>query len=148
FAAALTVLPSVYFGFRENTRLLGEWFTQEFQTQLSTNEIWFPNQSLRGVLMRYLTVIDYSLVPDSNYVQVNLASFDPATIRAVWLTLASGIYAGFLLLANRRRDSDGWVDLGLAFCLLPLLQPFTQKYALAVLLWPAMVAAGLIKDNR
>ena len=37
-----------------------------------------PNQSLRGVLMRYFTVIDYSRVPDSNYPQVNIAAFDPS----------------------------------------------------------------------
>ncbi|MBI2150400.1 MAG: DUF2029 domain-containing protein, partial [Acidobacteria bacterium] len=60
FLMAFTLLPSFYFGFRGNLDLLGQWFSQEFQTQLSESEIWFPNQSLRGVLMRYLTVMDYS----------------------------------------------------------------------------------------
>src|SRR6185503_9333252 len=95
-------------------------------------------QSLRGVLMRYLTLIDYSRVPDSNYPLINIAALSPSIVRWVWMILGAAIYAGFLLIANRRRASDGWLDHALAFCLLALLQPFTQKYALAVLLWPAI----------
>src|SRR5439155_11578894 len=59
FVALLALLPSFYFGFRGNLNLLGQWFSQEWRTQLGSSEVWFPNQSLRGVLMRYLTVIDY-----------------------------------------------------------------------------------------
>jgi hypothetical protein len=142
------LLPSVYFGFSENLDLLGQWFGQEFRTQLSESEIWFPNQSLRGTLMRYLTVIDYSQVPDSNYAAVNVASLDPAVVRALWLMLSGTIYAGFLLVAQRRRDTDGWMDHALAFSLLPLLEPFTQKYAMAILLWPAIAAALLLTQSR
>jgi hypothetical protein len=144
----LALLPAMYFGVRGNFSLLGEWFTQESHTQLSESEIWFPNQSLRGVLMRYLTVIDYSQVPDSNYALVNIAAFEPAKVRFLWMILAGGIYAGFLVLAYRRRGSDDWIDHSLAFCLLALLEPFTQKYALIVLLCPAIVAAGLLKERR
>jgi hypothetical protein len=138
----LAMLPSLYFGVSGNVRLLGEWFAQETHTQLSENEIWFPNQSLRGVLMRYLTVIDYSQVPDSNYAQVNVAALDPSLVRRLWMFLAAGAYAGFLFLAGRRRETDGWTDHGLAFCLLALLEPFTQKYALIALLLPAVVAGS------
>ena len=98
--------------------------------------------------MRYLTVIDYSQVPDSNYSQVNVAALDPAAVLRVWLILAGAAYAAFLLIAYRRRNGDGWLDHALAFCLLAILEPFTQKYALAVLLWPAVAAAGLMKNPR
>jgi len=148
FVLLLAFVPSVYFGVAGNARLLGQWFTQEFHTQLNENEIWFPNQSLRGVLMRYLTVVDYSQVPDSNYPQVNLTTLNPVTVRMLWMILAGAIYTGFLILANSRKSQSGVIDHGLAFCLLVLLQPFTQKYALAVLLWPALIAAGFLKDNR
>jgi glycosyl transferase family 87 len=148
FVLSLALLPATYFGVSGNFRLLGEWFTQESHTQLSESEIWFPNQSLRGVLMRYLTLIDYSQVPDSNYPLVNVAAIDAAKVRLLWMVLAGGIYAGFLFLANRRREVDGWIDHGLAFCLLALLEPFTQKYALIVLLCPAIVAGGLLKERR
>jgi hypothetical protein len=144
FIVILTLLPAAYFGFQHNLDLLGKWFDQEFQTQLSEGEIWFPNQSLRGVLMRYLTVIEYSQMPDSNYERIHFASLDASTVRRVWMLLAAGIYTGFLFLSHRRRESDGWLDHALAFCLLAMLQPFTQKYALAVLLWPAIAAAALL----
>jgi hypothetical protein len=148
FVVFLAVLPSLYFGFAGNLHLLAQWSAQESHTQLGETEIWFPNQSLRGVMMRYLTVIDYSRVPDSNYASVNFASLDPATIRHAWLLLAGMAYAAFLCIAYRRRNGDGWIDHALAFCLLGILEPFTQKYALAALLWPAFVAAGLMKDPR
>ena len=147
FAVFLTLLPALYFGLSGNFDLLKQWFAQESQTQLSKSEIWFPNQSVRGVMMRYLTVIDYSVVPDSNYAHINIATIDPAKVRLLWVIVAGTIYAAFLFLAHRRRKNDGWLDHGLAFCLLPLLEPFTQKYALAVLLWPAIAAAGLM-NNR
>jgi len=65
----------------------------------------------------------------------------------LWMVLAGGLYAAFLFLANRRRHGNGWLDHALAFCLVALLQPFTQKYALAVLLPPAVVTSCLMKDR-
>src|SRR5205085_8614693 len=118
FVALLAMLPALYFGFGSNFRLLGQWFSQESQTQLSESEIWFPNQSLRGVLMRYLTVIDYSQVPDPNYAHVNILSFDPAIVRLIWMGLAAVAYSGFLWIANRRRMEPDWLGQGLAFCLI------------------------------
>ena len=148
FVVALALLPSFYFGVGGNFRLLNQWFAQEFHTQLNENEIWFPNQSLRGFLMRYLTVVDYSSVPDSNYPRVNIATFQPASVRLLWMILAGAIYLAFLFLADRGKNGAGWVDHALGFCLLVLLEPFTQKYALAVLLWPALTASDYLKDAR
>jgi hypothetical protein len=93
-------------------------------------------------------VIDYSQLPDTNYAQVNVATIDPASVRLLWMISAGAVYGLFLFVSERRRHNDGWIDHGLAFCLLALLQPFTQKYALAVLLWPAVVTAGLLKRTR
>jgi hypothetical protein len=148
FVVVLALLPSVYFGFQANLDLLSQWVIQESQTQLSESEIWFPNQSLRGVLMRYLTVVDYSQVPDSNYPQVHIATWNPATVRTIWLVLAGSIYAGFLVMAYRRQDANEWLEHGLAFCLIALLEPFTQKYALVILLWPALVAGAAVTKPR
>jgi Glycosyltransferase family 87 len=145
---ALALLPSFYFGWNGNLHLLSQWFGQEFQTQWSQSEIWFPNESLRGVLMRYLTVVDYSQMPDSNYPQVNVVAWDPSLVRFLWIVLAGGIYAMFLFFANRRRASAGWMEHGLGFCLVGLLEPFTQKYALVILLWPALTSAGAMKDSK
>jgi hypothetical protein len=64
------------------------------------------------------------------------------------MAIAIVIYIGFLALVHRRKANEGWLYHGLAFCLLALLEPFTQKYALAVLLLPAIAAAGLMKKPQ
>lgn len=143
----LTLLPSAYFGIGGNNNLLDQWVHQESATQTGQEEIWFPSQSLRGVMMRYLTVIDYSQVPDSNYRLVHVAALSPATIRTVWLTAAALAYAAFLGFVARRRESSGWEEAALGFCLIGLLQPFTQKYALVILLWPALAASHFLANR-
>ena len=160
----LTFLPAFYFGIGGTIDLLGQWTRQEVSTQAGATQFWYPSQSLRGILMRYLTVIDYSVVPeseyprylesigypsvpDTNYVLVDIADLDPFFVRMLWLILAGTAYGALLMLANKRRNSDGWASHGVAFCALVLLQPFTQKYALAVLLWPALVA-GVVMAKR
>ena len=148
FVILLGMLPGLYFGFGSNSRLLEQWFSQETHTQLSESEIWFPNQSLRGVLMRYSTVIDYSQVPDSNYPQVNVLSLKPSLVRFIWIGTSVVAYGAFLWLANRCRYTNGRLDQGLAFCLIALLEPFTQKYALAILLWPAIILATIAWKPR
>jgi len=140
----LTAIPSLYFGVDGNLRLLGQWFSQEFATQSGSQEIWFPSQSLRGMLMRYLTVVDYSQVPDGNYRPVHLVSWSPDIVRMIWLCSAIVVYVAFLWWTASRWKDDGWVDHGLAFCLVALLQPFTQKYALVMLLWPAIVVGRYV----
>jgi hypothetical protein len=147
FVVALMLLPSVYFGFEGNMHLIRQWYEQESGTQLGLTEAWFPNQSLRGVLMRYLTVIDYSKVPDSNYPNVNVASFDPENVLMAWAAISAIAYVGLLFIANKRRESNEWLDHALAFCLVALLEPFTQKYAMAVLLWPALMVGSLMRRD-
>ena len=148
FTVVLLLLPALHFGFANNLDLLAQWARQEFSTQTGQAEIWFPSQSLRGVLMRYLTVIDYSLVPDSNYPLVHIASVSPVIVRAVWIALAAALYAGLLVIAASRKDVMFGLMESLAFTALVLLQPFSQKYTLVVLLWPAMVAGRLVGKSR
>jgi hypothetical protein len=146
--AVLLLLPSMYFGFGGNIELLGQWAQQEFSTQTGQAEIWFPSQSLRGVLMRYLTVIDYTQVPDSNYPLIHVAQVDPHVIRLLWMLLAGFAYCGLLFIAASKRARVYGVIEGLAFAMLVLLQPFSQKYTLVVLLWPAMVAGRLAGTGK
>src|SRR5262249_13775201 len=143
FTVVLMLLPAWYFGIGGNAYLLKEWALQEFTTQTGQAEIWFPSQSLRGVLMRYFTVIDYSQVPDSNYPLVHVATMAPIFIRAVWLGLVASLYAGLLAIAASRKTALFGVIEALAFTALILLEPFSQKYTLVVLLWPAIVAGRL-----
>lgn len=141
FTTAFTLIPAVYFGMSGNVALLGQWFRQEFATQTGQDEIWFPSQSLRGVMMRYFTVIDYSQVPDSKYPRIQIAQVDPAVIRSLWLVVSACVYLSFLMVTSRRRKSEGWIESSVGFCLIGLFEPFTQKYALVILSWPAFIAA-------
>jgi hypothetical protein len=146
--AGLLLLPAMYFGFQANIGLLAQWFHQEFATQTGESEIWFPSQSLRGVMMRYLTWIDYSRVPDSNYPLVHVATLAPSTVRTLWALLVGLAYAGLLAITARRKNAVFGLSEALAFTALILLQPFSQKYALVVLLWPAIVAGRLASNGR
>ena len=92
-------------------------------------------------------MIDYSKVPDSNYPNINIASFEPANVLMAWAAISAIAYVGLLFIANKRRGSSDWLDHALAFCLVALLEPFTQKYAMAVLLWPALTVGLLIRRD-
>ena len=145
---ALLLVPALYFGFNGNLELLAQWTGQELSTQTGQAEIWFPSQSLRGVLMRFLTAIDYSQVPDSNYPLVHVATLDPSVVRVLWFALAVIGYFGLLILTTRGKPETFGVAEAIAFTGVVLLQPFSQKYALVVLLWPAMVAGRLVEKSR
>jgi len=147
-SAIFLLLPSLHFGFGQNLDLLAQWARQEFSTQTGQSEIWFPSQSLRGVMMRFLTVIDYSQMPDSNYPLVHVVSMDAGTIRFLWLAMAGAAYAALLVIAAMRKDAKFGLTEALAFTSIVLLQPFSQKYTLVVLLWPAMVAGRFFVGSR
>jgi hypothetical protein len=148
FTGCLTLLPSVFIGFNRNAALLHEWAQQEASIQLGDSEIWFPNQSLRGVMMRYFTYVDYTRVPDHNYPLVNFANFNPYVVAVVWRLAVAITYIAFLAICRRSGDDQDWKYDALAFCLLPLLEPFTPKYALVVLLWPAIALGRLVGATR
>ncbi len=144
----LTMAPVIYFGFAGHIQLLGQWFEQEISPQFADSQTWFaisnppPNQALRGVLMRYLTVIDYSRLSDSNYRLVHVASLDPDLVRALCLVLVAAGYGGLLLLARARAASPGWVEHGVVFCALVLFET-SSHFSRTVLLWPAMLAGQI-----
>ncbi|HZT74643.1 MAG TPA: glycosyltransferase 87 family protein [Terriglobales bacterium] len=124
-ALLLTLAPALVFGWAGNLHLLGQWAAQESTTALHAGTIWFPNQSLRGVLTRAL--------PFS----------DPAITR-LWLPLDLAAYLAFLGFARSRREpAAAPTSVAAAFCLLPILAPFTHVKDLVVLLWPALTLGWL-----
>src|SRR6266404_5648200 len=52
--ALLTVAPACLLGWRETFHLLGQWFAQEQRINALLGDKWYPSQSLRGVMLRYL----------------------------------------------------------------------------------------------
>jgi hypothetical protein len=145
----LTLLPAAYFGWTGNLRLLREWAAQEWATGSLQVGMWFPHQSLSGILQRYLTLMDYSTWTDGNYVQLHLLHLSPVYIPWIWALLAASAYLGLLWMARQtvetgKNRAPVLVMDSLAFCALPLLEPFAHRIAFVVLLWPAMVAAALL----
>lgn len=144
----LALLPGVYFGWSGNLNLLHQWAEQEWGTGSLSNAIWYPSQSLGGILNTYLNKTDRSKWPDPNYPDLQLFSVDPTVLRILWMTLVGIGYSGLLWVARRRSDSSSWLTDALAFAALPLLQPFAHRIVFVVLLWPLMfVAAMLSSDN-
>ena len=139
----LLLLPSAYFGWQGNLALLEEWYEQETGIVDNVAQIWFPSQSLHGVLTRYLTELDYRGFPDPGYPNIHLASLAPESVDVLWALVVFAGYGLLLWLAtNSRYRFRPEVD-GLAFCTLVLLQPYSQKHsALVVLVWPALVAVS------
>lgn len=148
----LTILPAAYFGWSGNLRLLREWAAQEWATGSLQVGMWFPHQSLSGILERYLTLMDYSSWTDRNYVQLHLLHLNPVYIPWIWALLVGSAYLGLLWMARQTVESVAdrrhvlMMD-SLAFCALPLLEPFAHRIAFVVLLWPAMVAAALLASR-
>jgi Glycosyltransferase family 87 len=160
FTVVLTLLPAFYFGPEGMIDALRDWFDQEIITQTGATQVWYPSQSLRGVLLRYLTVIDYDTLPDSEFVreliaagaspasdadyrQVHVAAFDPRSVRVLWMVVGAAAYAGLLAVAWASRGRPAQSGDGAAFAALALIQPFTHKTALVFLLWPATLAGVL-----
>jgi alpha-1,2-mannosyltransferase len=145
-ALLLMLAPAIYFGWDRNAELLSAWWNQEYGTASQAGHVWFPSQSLLGVLTRHLTEVDYAGMPDPNYPRVEWVALEPALVRAAWVFLvAAGGFTLWLLARRaggvRRLEADG-----IAFCALVLLQPYTQKQTtLVVLLWPALVAAAALR---
>jgi glycosyl transferase family 87 len=152
--AAFMLLPAAYFGWTDNLHLLREWIAQEWGTGSMATGTWFPSQSLSGVLQRYLTTMDYSKWPDPNYQQINSVHLDPRFVPLIWAPLAACGYLGLLWLARKASrivtESRPLFLLtdALAFCALPLIEPFAHRIAFVVLLWPAMVSGALLARRR
>lgn len=144
-AAVLMLMPALYFGWAQNLNHLRDWYRQESSIAEDAGRIWFPNQSLLGVMIRHLSEVDYSGQPDPNYPAINSVSLDPESVYRLWLLLTGTSYAVLLWLAKTAPAGRTLTMLAVAWTALPLLQPYSQKtIALVVLIWPALVASATI----
>jgi hypothetical protein len=143
----LAVAPSLWLGWNRNLHLLAEWFFQERRLNVPGGDLWFwyPSQSLHGVMLRYLSVIDYSRVPDHNYRVINFVSLTPATLEAVWLSLAVALFLFSLVWSYRCADEAAVYSN--AFCFLVIIEPNAHRLVYVTLLWPAL-HAGWVLTNR
>ena len=144
--AVFTVAPGFWLGWPRLFHLLKQWFLQEQRINALLGDRWYPSQSLRGVMLRYLTRIDYSGLPDQNYRHVNLVSLPSWEVRQFWLTLA--IILGLLALGWAYRCASDGAAYSIFFCSLLIIEPNVQRLAFVALLWPALYAGIVMTDQK
>ncbi|MGH9822555.1 MAG: glycosyltransferase family 87 protein [Blastocatellia bacterium] len=154
---AINLAPAVYFGFRSNIALTGEWYRHVIADQ-EFHEINGPiNLSLKGQMQRSMSVVPYQerLDGDVNYPQVNFVTANRETVGRAWIVADTLLYiSGLLILlfaspggqtptdkgeraeAGSIVGSREMLELGLMVCLMLLAAPLTSKIYFAALLWP------------
>ncbi|HLN01079.1 MAG TPA: glycosyltransferase family 87 protein [Bryobacteraceae bacterium] len=126
--------------------LLRQWYRSEFQSATTPSESWyFPGQSLRGVLLRYLTAAA-PWIP--GFPDVHLLSLPPRLVVRAWQAAASMLYAIACIAMLRCHPSKRWVWDGLSFSLFTLLEPFCLKSGMISLGPAVLVAAALYSEER
>ncbi len=145
-AALLTVAPACWLGWKNMFHLLAQWYTQEKRINALLGDKWYPSQSLRGVMLRYLTWMDYSDLPDRNYRHVNLVSWPSIDVRHLWLLLAVLLVVFSLALVYRcAHDAAAY---SIFFCFLLIIQPNVHPIIYVTLLWPALFAGIVMTHQR
>jgi Glycosyltransferase family 87 len=147
-AAAMTVLwlaplmvwtPAHYFD------LTSQWYWSEVQNTTSNSENWyFPGQSLRGVLLRYLTVEEPVA---GGFPDVHILSVEPEDVVAAWEAIAALTYAAACIMMLRADAGRRWIWDGLSFALFTILQPFCLKSGM-ISLGPAVLVAAAYSRAR
>jgi len=145
-AGLFTVLPAVWLGWNNLSHLLRQWFLQERQINALLGDRWYLSQSLRGVMLRYFTRMDYSGLPDQNYRQVNLVSWPAWEVRQFWLMLA--IVLGLLALLWVSRCASDAAAHSVFFCALLIIEPNVGRAAFVTLLWPILYAGIVFADPK
>lgn len=139
---AFTLLPAVWTGWSAHAADMRAWLDQESAIAAAGGSIWFPSQSLLGVLTRHWTALSWRGQPDPNYPVINWLSLAPETVEILWIGIVTAGCVALWMRAWRLPDSAEPTAAAAAFCALVLLEPYAQRQtALVVLAWPALVAA-------
>jgi len=143
--AAFTIAPGLWLGWGRLFDLLTQWFVQERRINALLGDRWYPSQSMRGILLRYFTVMDYSGLPDQNYPRVNFVSLNSWEVRQSWLVMA--VLLGLFALFQVYRSADESSAYSLFFFFLLIVEANVHKIAYATLLWPILYA-GIVMADR
>jgi hypothetical protein len=144
--AVFTVAPGLWLGWTNLFHLLVQWFLQERRINALLGDRWYPSHSLRGVMLRYLTRMDYSGLPDQNYRHVNLVSLPSWEVRQFWLILT--IALGLLALLWAYKCASEGAAYSIFFCSLLFIQPNVWVTMYVALLWPALYAGVVLTDPK
>jgi Glycosyltransferase family 87 len=144
FAASLAVLwllPFPIFGTPRYLALLHEWYSAVRQVGTTYSEFYyFPSQSLRGILLRYLTPVP---PPLASFPHINMLSLGPKTAVQIWGIASLAIYSAVVLAMLRSGPRRQWAWDGAVFVMYSLLEPYAVKSGLISLAPAALIASCL-----
>ena len=144
FGASMVVLwcaPVAVFGAAGYSKLLQEWYSAVGRVGTTYSEFYyFPGQSIRGILLRWLTPI---APPLSYFPRINILSLSPLTAVHIWMGTAAILYGCFVIWMLRSDRRTLWAWDGVAFVLYSMIEPYAVKSGL-ISLAPAVITAGCL----
>lgn len=139
--AALWVMPFLVFGPARYVALLRDWYVAVHRMGTTYSEFYyFPSQSLRGLLLRYLSPVD---PPLKTFPHINFLSLSPHTVIVIWGVISLLAYAAIVVTMLRSNPRTQWAWDGAAFVMYSLLEPYAVKSGLISLGPAALIAASL-----
>jgi hypothetical protein len=138
---AIWLLPVPIFGIPRYWSLLHDWYNAVHRMGATYSEFYyFPSQSLRGILLRYLTSV---APPLRSFPQINLLSLSPRTAILIWGIACLIAYTVIVIIMFRSNAHKQWAWDGAMFVVYSLLEPYAVKSGLISLGPAALVAASL-----
>jgi Glycosyltransferase family 87 len=139
--ATLWIFPVVVFGIHGYWALLRDWYAAVGRVGTTYSEFYyFPGQSIRGLLLRWLTPV---APPLSYFPRINVVSLDPRTAVHIWMVAAAVLYGGIVLWMLRSDRRTLWAWDGVAFVVYSMIEPYAVKSGL-ISLAPAVITAGCL----
>src|SRR5579884_11798 len=139
--AALWSAPLAFFGVRGYWALLEAWYAAVGRVGTTYSEFYyFPGQSIRGLLLRWLTPV---APPLGYFPRINILSLDPQTAVHIWMAAAAVLYGVFAIWMFKCGRRTLWVWDGAAFVLYSMIEPYAVKSGL-ISLAPAVLTAGCL----
>jgi len=137
-SAALWIVPVAFFGFAQYRALLRDFLASALSAVSHPEELWYSSQSLRGVLLRFLT---HSVALPADYPDLSFAGLPVNLVVGVWVVLSVAA-TGFALRGFWRSPGQSrFLWDALAFVLCAALQPYTFNNTL-ILLGPAILVGA------
>ena len=137
----LWLLPFPIFGSARYWSLLRDWYAAVHRMGTTYSEFYyFPSQSLRGLLLRYLTPV---APPLKSFPQVNFLSLSPHMAVVIWGVASLIIYTATAVTMLRSNPRKQWMWDGAVFVVYSLLEPYAVKSGLISLGPAALIAASL-----